>query len=168
LREEERPVILAAARAQTALTHGPVVTEAAELLTQAVFLLMRGVSIHCALQGAVAFPYRSLPAEEELRRAEEKSSLPVVQAVEELGAACDLAKALPSALAILWRHGDDFETALVQNVAAGGDSAARGMFIGTLLGAAQGRRAIPARWIESLQARPRVESFLQTIGLGGE
>ena len=168
LREEDVPVILAAARAQTALTHAPVVTEAAELLTQTVFLLMRGVSMRSALQGAVAFPYRTLPAENYLQRAVEKADLPVVQAVEELGASCDLAKALPSALAILWRHGDDLETALVQNVAAGGDSAARGMLLGALLGAAHGRRAFPARWIEALRARPQVESFLQTVGLGGD
>jgi ADP-ribosylglycohydrolase len=168
LRDEEGPVVLAAARAQTALTHGPIVTEVAELLTQTVFLLMRGVSIRSALQGAVAFPYRTLPAEEFLRRAEEKSGAFTVEAVTQIGAACDLTKALPSALSILWRHGDDFETALKQNVAAGGDSAARGMMVGALLGAALGRRAIPERWIAGLKAREKVDTFLQMLGLGGD
>jgi ADP-ribosylglycohydrolase len=168
LREEEGPVMLGAARAQTALTHGPIVTEAAELLTNAVLLLMRGVSLRGALQGAVALPYRQLPAEEYLRRGIAASERPVVEAVQELGASCDLGKALPSALAILWRHGDDPETALIRNVMAGGDSAARGMFLGTLLGAAHGRRGLPARWIAGLRARGEVEAFLESVGVGGE
>ena len=163
LRGEDAPVILGAARAQTALTHAPVVTEAAELLAHAVFLLLRGVSLRGALQGAVMFPYRQLPAEDYLRRAVEKSELPVVEAVESFGASCPLEKALPASLAILWRHGDDPERALIQNVMAGGDSAARGMFIGALLGAAHGRRAIPARWIEKLHAAPKVESFFEMV-----
>jgi ADP-ribosylglycohydrolase len=163
LRGEDAPVILGAARAQTALTHGPAVTEAAELLAHAVFLLLRGVSLRGALQGAVAFPYRQLPAEDYLRRAIEKSDLPVVEAVESFGASCPLEKALPSSLAILWRHGDDPERALIENVMAGGDSAARGMFIGALLGAAHGRRAIPARWIAQLHAAPKVESFFEMV-----
>jgi ADP-ribosylglycohydrolase len=163
LRGEDAPVILGAARAQTALTHAPVVTEAAELLAHAVFLLLRGVSLRGALQGAVMFPYRQLPAEEYLRRAVEKSGLPVVEAVESFGASCPVEKALPASLAILWRHGDDPERALIQNVMAGGDSAARGMFIGALLGAAHGQRGIPARWIEKLRAGPKVESFFETV-----
>jgi ADP-ribosylglycohydrolase len=163
LRSEDAPVILGAARAQTALTHGAVVTEAAELLAHAVFLLLRGVSLRGALQGAVAFPYRYLPAEDYLRRAIEKSELPAVEAVASLGASCPLEKSLPASLAILWRYGEDPERALIQNVMAGGDSAARGMFIGALLGAAHGRRGIPERWIGKLRAAPKVESFFETV-----
>jgi ADP-ribosylglycohydrolase len=166
LRGEEQPVILGAMRAQTALTHAPVVIEAAELLARSVFMLLRGVSLRGALQGGVGFAHRRLPAEEYLQRAIEKSTLPVVEAVGEFGASCDMAKALPSSLAILWRLGDDPEQALIQNVMAGGDSAARGMFIGALLGAAHGRRAFPERWIKGLRAGPKVESFFQAVGLG--
>jgi ADP-ribosylglycohydrolase len=167
LRSEDSPVILAAVRAQTALTHAPVVTEAAEWIARAVFLLLRGVTIPTALQGAAGFPYRTLPAERYLRSAGEMRHTPTVEAVEKLGQSCPLDKALPATMAILLEHGHDFETALIQNVMAGGDSAARGLVIGTLLGAAQGRRAIPERWMLGLRARPQVESFLQTVGMGG-
>jgi ADP-ribosylglycohydrolase len=169
LRNEEAPVILAAARAQTALTHAtPVVLDAAEFLTRSVFLLMRGVSIPSALQAAAGFPYKALTAEAYLRRAEETRSLSTPEAVKELGQSCGMEKAFPSMLAILLRHGDDPETALIENVMAGGDSAARGMALGTLLGAAHGRRAIPERWIGQLRCRGQVETFLQTVGLGGD
>jgi ADP-ribosylglycohydrolase len=161
-------VIVAAVRAQTALTHGtPVVIDAAEFITRTVFLLMRGVSIPSALQAAAGFPYKALPAEKYLKRAGEMRQRPTLEAVEELGQSCAIEKALPSAMAILLRHGDSLETALTENVMAGGDSAARGMLLGTLLGAAHGRRAIPERWSEALQARSKVETFLESVGLGG-
>ena len=169
LRNEEKPVILGAVRAQTALTHAPPqVRDAAEFVAHAVFLLLRAVTIPSALRDAAGFPYRVLPAENYLRRAEETRSLSALEAVEELGASCPLDKALPSSLAILLRHPDDLENALTENVMAGGDSAARGMVIGTLLGAAHGRRSLPERWSSSLRARAQVESFLRTVGLGGE
>ncbi len=167
LRQEDEPVILAAARAQTALTHAaPMDLDAAEFITRAVFLLVRGISIPNALKAAARLPYRMLPAETYLKRASEARHLTTLEAVAGLGQSCGMEKALPSALAILLRHGDDPETALTENVMAGGDSAARGMVLGTLLGAAHGRRAIPERWRRGLRARRQVESFLQVVGVG--
>jgi ADP-ribosylglycohydrolase len=115
---------------------------------------------------AVALPFRALPAERYLRQAEETLHLSTAEAVVELGQSCPTEKALPAVFAILLRHNSNFKTALIENVMAGGDSAARGLVLGTILGAAGGRHAIPERWIEPLRARPQVESFLQLIGLG--
>lgn len=167
LRNEDQPTILAAARAQTALTHASAIAvDAAEFLARMVFILMRGVSVPIALQMAAALPFRALPAEQYLRQAEGTLHLPVAEAIVELGQSCPTEKALPAVFALLLRHNTDFETALIENVMAGGDSAARGLMLGTILGASCGRRAIPDRWIEPLLARPKVESFLQLIGLG--
>ncbi len=168
LRKEEAPVIIAAVRAQTALTHAtPAVIDAAEFMARTVFLLMRGISIPSALRDSAGFSYRALPAEKYLQRAEEARHLPTREAVEQLGQSCALEKALPSVMTILLQHGTDLETALIENVMAGGDSAARGMVLGTLLGAAHGRRAVPERWLRALRARPIVESFLESVDLGG-
>jgi len=166
LRNEDQPTIIAAVRAQTALTHAaPVVVDAAEFIARTVFLLMRGVTTASALHMAVSLPYKALAAERYLQQAEATRDLSTAEAVDELGQSCPMDKALPSVFAILLRHGDNLETALIENVMAGGDSAARGLVLGTLLGAAHGRRAIPERWIEPLLARPQVETFLKTVGL---
>ena len=169
LRAEETPTIVGAARAQTALTHAsPVALDAAELIARTVLLLARGISIPTALRTTTAdVEYRALPAADYFARAEEAAKLPVAQAVEKLGASCPLEKALPAVFAILLRHGDDLETALIENVNAGGDSAARGLVLGTFLGAAHGRRAVPARWTEGLQARAQIATFLAAMELGG-
>ncbi|HEY0257763.1 MAG TPA: ADP-ribosylglycohydrolase family protein [Candidatus Methylacidiphilales bacterium] len=167
LRNEEQPTIIAAVRAQTALTHpAPIVVDSAEFIARTVFLLMRNVSVTSAVRMTAAVPYKALPAEHYLQQAEAVSGLSTAEAVEELGQSCSLDKALPSVFAILLRHGEDLETALIENVMAGGDSAARGLVLGMILGAGHGRRAIPERWIEPLQARPRLEALLKTVGLG--
>ena len=168
LRAEETPTIIGAVRAQTALTHNsPLALDAAEFLARTVLLLSRGVSIPTALRTTTAdVPYRALPATEYFRRAEEAARHPVAEAVEQLGQSCPLEKALPAVMAILLRHGDDLETALVENVAAGGDSAARGLALGMILGAAHGQRAVPARWMDALRARDRIATFLAAVELG--
>jgi ADP-ribosylglycohydrolase len=166
LRNEEQPTILAAVRAQTALTHlSPVTLDAAEFIARTVFLLMRGITVAHALQRAAALTYRVLPAEQYLREAESVRELSTSEAVTELGQSCPMEKALPAVFAILLRHGENLETALVENVMAGGDSAARGLVLGMILGAAEGQRAVPERWIEALQAREKVEGFLKLVGL---
>jgi len=168
LRNEEKPTIIAAVRAQTALTHAnPAVVDTAELIAHTVFMLMRGVSIPSALQMAAALPYRALQAGLLLQQAEGARDLPTTEAVMKLGQSCGNEQALASCFAILLRHGDNFEIALIENVMAGGNSAARGLVLGTILGAAYGRRAIPERWITPLQARHQVEEFLKMVGLGG-
>jgi ADP-ribosylglycohydrolase len=168
LRNEDQPTIIAAMRAQTAMTHAaPVVVDAAEFITRVVFLLMKGVTVPNALRMAATLPYKALPAERYLQRAGEVLDLSTPEAVAELGQSCPLDKALPAVFTILLRHGESLETALIENVMAGGDSAARALVLGIILGAAHGRRAIPERWIEPLQARLQVERFLKTVGLGG-
>ena len=154
-------------QAQTALTHAsPLALDTAEFIARAIFLLLRGVSIPSALRTTADLAFKTLPASHYLQRAEATAGQPTAEAVEELGQSCPLDKALPAVFAILLRHGDDLETALIENVMAGGDSAARGLVLGMMLGAAHGQRAIPPRWIESLEARSRMASFLKTVGIG--
>jgi ADP-ribosylglycohydrolase len=53
----------------------------------------------------------------------------------------------------------DFEGALVQTVAKGGDTDTNGAIAGALLGACHGRDAIPARWVRQVLAcRPLAEA----------
>jgi ADP-ribosylglycohydrolase len=167
LRSEDVPLVIGAVRAQTAFTHAsPLALDAAEFLARTCFLLLRGVSIPSALRATADLSYKSLPAAEYLRKAESTAKLSTPEAVESLGQSCPLEKALPAVFAILLQHGDNLEESLVENVMAGGDSAARGIALGMVLGAAHGRRAVPRRWSEVLQARNKVESFLATVGLG--
>jgi ADP-ribosylglycohydrolase len=167
LRNEDPNIVIEAVRAQTALTHNnPEVIDAAEFIARMVLLLMQGVSAESALRTATTFSFRTLQPQVYLKKAEEVRDLPTNEAVTRLGQSCPIEKSLPSVFLILLKHGDDLETALIQNVMAGGDSAARGMVLGIILGAAHGVRAIPERWIEHLSVRPQIERFFKTVGLG--
>lgn len=82
-----------------------------------------------------------------------------------VGKASPTEGALPSALYFALRYSDSLERALIANANVGGDSAARGIVIGMLLGAAHADdpAAIPERWLTGLNARARVESLLRDV-----
>jgi ADP-ribosylglycohydrolase len=99
--------------------------------------------------------YLALPAVEMLARALAAIPQGGVAAVQALGPACGIAGALPATLVLALLYPDELETALIENVMAGGDSAARGLALGALLGARPGA-FVPERWLAAWQARDRV------------
>ena len=83
------------------------------------------------------------------------------QTIADFGQACSVEVALPGVVHIIARYTDDFEGALVENIMAGGDSAARGIPAAMILGAHHGLEAIPGKWLDGLASRERVEQFLK-------
>jgi ADP-ribosylglycohydrolase len=52
---------------------------------------------------------------------------------------------------------------MIQNVMAGGDSAARGMLAGMMLAAHGGMAAIPGAWLKGLTNRDRILAALESL-----
>lgn len=153
--------LIAAARAQTAITHPAAeVQDAAEFITRLVRNLWAGQTLAPALSEAAAVAYPALPVRRYLEEAEALRGQETLSALEEIGLSCPLDKALPAVLFLLLQQGDNLEKALTLNALAGGDSAARGLVLGTVLGAQHGYPAIPERWVQELQARAVLEKFL--------
>ena len=73
-----------------------------------------------------------------------------------VGKASPTEGALPGALYFALKYASSLEEALIANAGVGGDSAARGIVIGMLLGAVHGPAGLPARWLATLNARPHV------------
>lgn len=162
LADEPDEAVVEAAYAQTALTHRDVaVCDAAAFLVRATRAVLRGASVPEAIATAAQANYYTLPVAQSLEAARAALAAgSVIEAVQALGPACGVSGAFPAMLAIALAHPDDLEAALVANVMAGGDSAARGLGLGMILGAAQGA-AVPARWRAAWLARPRVEAFVR-------
>jgi ADP-ribosylglycohydrolase len=98
---------------------------------------------------------------ESVRRGLESAGMETEQAVLEFGQSCDQRGAVPSVVHLVARHEADLKEALVQNVMAGGDSAARGLLVGMLLGAHLGLESIPPEWLASLKKRDHILELLE-------
>lgn len=85
------------------------------------------------------------------------------EAIHSCGQSCSASKGCPSSLHLILKYEDDYAEAMRANVYAGGDSAARGMVVGMILGAYLGVEKIPEAWRTSLNAKGRIKSYLELI-----
>ena len=130
--------------------------------------LFLGRNIHDALKSTVAgigplAPEYSDELRQQTERALARAGKDVTEATSEFGQACPLPQSFPSALHAFLKHNDDFETAILANLRAGGDSAGRGAMLGSWLGAHLGVDAIPPEWRTRLTAAPRISAALDKI-----
>ena len=149
-----------AARAQTKFTHNdPSVIDASVFFARVVMEVLQGESVHSAIKIAINFKYSSLPVRIWYQRTCKYLEHDLNLSVKDLGRTCHLEDAFPSTLLFLLRYTDDLENALIDNVMAGGDSAARGLILGMILGAQAGYSSIPERWVEGLNAFSTIKSL---------
>jgi len=153
-----------AARAQTRMTHNtPRILDAAEFFARSAHALLRGLGPVEAMQLAARADYMDLPVSDWLEQGLEFAATDTVTAVAHFGQSCHVDGAMRSVIQIVARHRDDPAGGLVDNVMAGGDSAARGLLAGMLLGAAGGPEALPGTWWDGLQRRADLEGFMGRV-----
>jgi ADP-ribosylglycohydrolase len=75
---------------------------------------------------------------------------------------CNGENAFLSSIYLILKYQDDFKKALLTNVQAGGDSAARGIMIGTILGAYHGIDVLPNDWKEDMKYFEKINSIKKT------
>ncbi len=61
------------------------------------------------------------------------------------------------------KYENNLKEALIQSVMAGGDSAARGMLVGMVLGAHLGPESLPMEWVSELAVKEKIEASLDRI-----
>jgi ADP-ribosylglycohydrolase len=83
--------------------------------------------------------------------------------ISDFGQMCDSNTAFPGTIHLIGKFCDNLSEALVENTMAGGDSAARGLVVGMVLGAYQGMQAIPSHWLSGMKARLKIEQLLAQI-----
>jgi ADP-ribosylglycohydrolase len=155
---------IAAARAQTALTHGDRATiDAAGFFTRVVDAIASGKTITQALDAAASARHDALDARDFLNQAQAAIALDVNAAGEKFGITCHTPEAFPLTLWFLLRYSDKPLEALVANTMAGGDNAARGMLIGLVMGAAHGLAWLPPHWVEALCAHDEIDALLTLL-----
>jgi ADP-ribosylglycohydrolase len=87
----------------------------------------------------------------------------VTEATLTFGQACPLPKSFPSSIHAFLKHPDDFESAILATLRAGGDSAGRASMLGGWLGAHLGIAAIPKAWRARLKRADRISAAIDKI-----
>ena len=80
-----------------------------------------------------------------------------------LGQSCPLKSSYPAAMHAALKYQDDPRRALLESANAGGDNAARCAMIGAWLGALHGVNGIPREWLDKVNKRNEIESYIEKI-----
>ena len=158
--------LIAAARAQTAFTHGdPSVAETAEFIARVTLAVQAGATIADALRDAASLTHwKAIPGEWFAAAvASDASQGTDAAAAKAHGLTCHVPEAFPAISHLLLRHPDDVATALRINVEAGGDTAARGMIMGMIYGAQSDAAALPDEWITGLRSLAEIQQLISQI-----
>jgi len=151
-------------RSQTAITHGDErVVAAADFFARTVFAILNGKEPVAAMEAALNEQFADSEIAPLVRMGLQSKDRDTLETIAEFGQMCSVEAGLPGAVHLVARHGDDFKTAMVENVMAGGDSSARGMLAGMVLAAAHGMAAIPEEWISGLNAGERIRTLLEQL-----
>lgn len=139
------------------LTHqNEGVLRAADCLATMLWRVVHGDSLKSVLKEEASDFFSARKSDRRLSR----SDAEVLE--REFSTACYIEKAFPASLYLSWKYADDFAAGLVSNTNLGGDNCHRGAVMGALLGAANGVRSIPSRWIDGLRASGMLKSLLES------
>lgn len=152
---ENRNKALEVVKAQTAATHqSAIVIEIAELLTNTVIDIVHGKAPIAAIENHLESASTAINQLYEKGKA--AKHMAYSDAALKLGQMCSAENAFPLVAYFLNQSPLDFKKILSQNVMAGGDSAARGMVLGMLIGAYVGQSKLPKSWCEKMNAYDRI------------
>jgi len=164
LYREEPDKLVAAVGQQTRMSHtAPAAVAAAEFLAKTAYLVLHGTAPGEAIEEVLARGVADIDLEMRLRNALYSTGNNSRRAIDQLGQMCGAVNALPGAVHLITTYENDLETALIENTMAGGDSAARGLAVGMILGARLGLEAIPRHWLEELRQYEHIVALLRQI-----
>jgi ADP-ribosylglycohydrolase len=156
--------LIDSARAQTAFTHNnPPVIQSAVFFASIAHQILAGTAPLAAIEQAQKDEFHSDPFKEWIQMGLESTGQDSRQAILDLGQMCEIQVAFPGVVHLIAKYENNLKTALVENVMAGGDSAARGLLVGLVLGAHLGMEAIPPQWLKDMKAYPKIVDMLNKI-----
>lgn len=156
----ERSDFVRACMDQTRMTHNtPQVLGAARLMAETYARVVEGMGPVAALNDTLTRPDLPLDVTALVKTALRSRDQDSLTAIQTFGAACSWDGALAGTIHLLAKYENDLEAALVENIMAGGDSAARGMLVGWLLGAHVPEQ-LPGRWVDGMVRQSEIQVML--------
>ncbi|WP_024334004.1 ADP-ribosylglycohydrolase family protein [Desulfotignum balticum] len=148
------------AQHQTAMTHNhPLVLDTARFFAQAALETAKGTGPAAAIRSAAEHLPAGSPVPSLVDKGLASAEKETTQAISGFGQACDTTQALPGTIHLIARYPEDLETALIENIMAGGDSSARGILCGFILGIHNGLDAVPQNWLKEMTAFNQIKTL---------
>ncbi len=164
--QNDRSGLLAAVRQQTAMTHNhPANLAGAEFLAKTGWAVLHGTGPMEAMEAALEEGVSDIDLDIRIRGGLDSGGKDTRTVIKKFGQMCGIAAALPGAIHLILTYPNDLKSALIENVMAGGDSAARGLVVGMLLGAHLGAAAIPEEWLMAMVRYPHIRGLLTSSNL---
>jgi ADP-ribosylglycohydrolase len=152
------------ARTQTVMTHNnPLVVATADFFARVACRVLTGKDPQTAMTETANESFAGTPIHEWVESCLQSIGSASREAIADFGQSCDTRGAFPAVVHLIGKYQEDLKEALIENVMAGGDSAARGMVVGMVLGAHLGPDAIPDEWLTALKQRQRILELLDRI-----
>lgn len=157
--------LVEAARLQTAFSHNTdTVVDAAVFFSKAALSVLDGSTPSAAIEALVKSEYKGHDIEALVAQGVDSKDGDTRQVIADFGQMCEIEAALPATIHLIVKYETDYRQGMIQNVMAGGDSAARGMLAGMMLAASGGMEAIPDAWLKGLTHRDRILAALESLG----
>jgi ADP-ribosylglycohydrolase len=156
--------LIVSAKAQTAFTHNNShVIYGAAFFADIAYQILGGATPLAAIEQAKKDEIYPDCFKEWIQMGLESVDRDSRQAILDFGQMCEIPAAFPGVIHLIAKYENDLKTAFVENVMAGGDSAARGLLAGMVLGAHLGMEALPPEWLNDMKAYPQIVDMLNKI-----
>lgn len=140
---------------QTKVTHNSEkVVASAEFFARTAYKVLDGKKPAIAIE-EVSKEMKNSWIDKKLEAAKEYLEMSPEEAIGELGQACSVSGAFPATIYLILKYEEDYRQAMTANVMAGGDSAARGLLAGMIIGAYK-EETIPKEWLKEMCSLERV------------
>jgi len=161
---DDRTKFLAAARAQTALTHNNrIVIETAEYFGRVVWHVLHGKAPTIAIKQALLEGYDRQPYAKWIADGLNSVESDTRQIMLDFGQMCEVEAAFPCVIHLIAKYENNLMEGLIENAMAGGDSAGRGLIVGMIIGAYLGKDAIPEKWLTDLKSYQEILGLMNQI-----
>lgn len=153
-----------AVRLQTTMTHhNPAVLAGADFIARTVWQILHGSRPVVAMETVLEEGVQDFDLDLRIRGGLDSAGKETKTVIGKFGQMCGIAAALPGAIHLIATYEQDLRSALIENVMAGGDSAARGLVAGMVLGASLGMPALPEDWLADLSQRTHILDLLASL-----
>lgn len=151
--------LMLSVKEETRLTHtNPLLLEIGDFLTELTLEVLKGESPESSIMKIKNSYSQSII--DMVEKAEKRIHDDPIKVISDLGQMCSCPNAFPAVVYLLLKYKHNYSQAIFANIQAGGDSAARGMVLGMVLGAYYGEEAIGSDWFKKMNTYNEINTLL--------